>query len=84
MKFDFDPQKAPGVVKMVGAMRALVEAKSDPCISLICAAARNLLTPEEIATLPPAPEFPAEGKVSEDRLIGWSAFLLWVSLRGDL
>ena len=84
MKFEFDPEKAPCVVKMVGAMRALVEAKGDPSISLICGAARNLLTPEEIADLPPAPEIPGEGKVSEDRLIAWSAFLLWASLRGDL
>jgi hypothetical protein len=84
MKFDFDPQKAPGVVKMVGVMQALVEAKQEPGIATICAAARKLLTPEELAALPPAPEVPGEGKVSEDPVIGWSAFLLWASLRGDL
>lgn len=84
MKFDFDPQKAPGVVKMVGVMQALVEAKREPSISTICAAARKLLTPEEIAALPQAPEIPGEGKVSDDRIIAWSAFLLWASLRGDL
>jgi hypothetical protein len=84
MKFDFDPQKAPGVVKMVGVMQALVEAKREPSISTICAAARELLTPEEIAALPQAPEIPGEGKVSGDPIIAWSAFLLWASLRGDL
>jgi len=84
MKFDFDPQKAPGVVKMVGVMQALVEAKREPTISTICATARELLTPEEIAALPSAPEIPGEGKVSDDRVIAWSAFLLWASLRGDL
>jgi hypothetical protein len=84
MKFDFDPQKVPGVVKMVGVMRALAEAKVDPGISTICAASRELLTPDEIAQLPPAPEVPGEGKVSSDPLIAWSAFLLWASLRGEL
>jgi hypothetical protein len=84
MKFDFDLQRAPGVVKMVGVMRALVEAKREPNIFTICAAARQVLTPEEIAALPPAPEIPGEGKVSEDGVIAWSAFLLWASLRGDI
>jgi hypothetical protein len=84
MKFDFDPQKIPGVVKMVGVMRALAEAKVDPSISTICAASRELLTPDEIAQLPQAPEVPGEGKVSSDPLIAWSAFLLWASLRGEL
>jgi len=58
MKFDFDPQKAPGVVKMVGLTRALVQAEVELSISNICAAARKLLTAEEIATLPQAPEYP--------------------------
>ena len=84
MKSDFDPQKSPGVVKMVGVMHALVEAKVDPSISIICTAARQVLTPEEIAALPPAPEIPGEGKVFEDPVMAWSAFLLWASLRGDL
>jgi hypothetical protein len=84
MKFDFDPHKAPGVVKMIAVMQALVEAKREPSISTICAAARELLTPEEVAGLPAAPEIPGEGKVSDDPVIAWSAFLLWASLRGDL
>jgi hypothetical protein len=84
MKFDFDPQKAPGVVKMVGVMQASLEAKQKSGIASICAAARKLLTLEELAALPPAPEIPGEGKVSEDPVIAWSAFLLWASLRGDL
>jgi hypothetical protein len=42
------------------------------------------LTPEELAGLPPAPEVPGEGKVSDDPVIAWSAFLLWASLRGEL
>jgi hypothetical protein len=62
-------------------MQALVEAG----IFTICAAARKLLTPEEIAALPPAPEIPGEGRVCADGVITWSAFLLWPSLRdGDL
>jgi len=84
MKFDFDPQKAPGVAKMVGATRALVQAEVELSISNICAAARKLLTAAEIAALPQAPEVPGEGKLSDDPVIAWSAFLLWASLRGDL
>jgi hypothetical protein len=62
----------------------LVEAKVELSISSICGAARQLLTAEEIAALPQAPEIPDEGKVSDDPVIAWSAFLLWGSLRADL
>jgi len=84
MKFDFDPNKAPGVVKMLGVTKAFNESKSDPSIPAICAVAREALTREEIAALPRAPEIPGEGKVSDDPVVAWSAFLLWASLRGDL
>jgi len=84
MNFDFDPQKAPGVMKMFGVMKAFTEAKRDPTVAAICAVARKVLSPEEIAALPPAPEIPGEGKLSDDPVIAWSAFLLWASLRGDL
>ena len=84
MKFEFDPSQAPGVVKMLAVMRAFAESKRDPSITLICGIVREALTPEEIATLPPAPEVPGEGKVSDDPVVAWSAFLLWASLRGDL
>jgi hypothetical protein len=84
MKFDFDPRQAPGVVKMLAVTKALAESKRDPSIAIICSLARQALTPEEIAALPPAPEIPGEGKISNDPLIAWSAFLLWASLRGEL
>ena len=84
MKFDFDPSKAPGVVKMLAVMKAFSEAKRDPSISAICTIVREALTPEELSTLPPAPEVPGEGKLSDDPVIAWSAFLLWASLRGEL
>jgi hypothetical protein len=84
MKFDFDPSEVPGVVKMLAVMRAFAEAKRDPSIAAIYAIVRQALTPEELADLPPAPEVPGEGKVSDDPVIAWSAFLLWASLRGEL
>ena len=84
MKFDFNPREAPGVVKLLGVMKALVESKHDPSFAAICAVAREVLTAEEIAALPPAPEIPGEGKVSNDPIIAWSAFLLWASLCGEL
>ena len=84
LKFDFDPEKAPGVVKMLGVMKTFAEAKRELTLGTICAVAREVLTPEEIAALPPAPEVPGEGKVSDDPVFAWSAFLLWASLRGDL
>lgn len=84
MKFDFDPRQAPGVVKMLAVTKALAESKRDPSIAAICSLAREALTPEEIATLPQAPEIPGEGKISNDPLIAWSAFLLWASLRGEI
>jgi len=84
MKFDFDPQKAPGVVKLLGVTKAFTEAKRDPTMAAICAIARKVLTAEEIAALPPGPEIPGEGKVSDDPVIAWSAFMLWASLRGEL
>jgi hypothetical protein len=84
MKFDFDPSEAPGVVKLLGVMKAFTESKQDPSIAGICAVARRVLTPEEISALPQAPEVPGEGKVSDDPIIAWSAFLLWASLRGEL
>jgi hypothetical protein len=84
MKFDFDPREAPGVVKMLAVMKALGESKQDPGIAAICATARQALTADEIANLPPAPEVPGEGKVSDDPVIAWAAFLLWASLRGEI
>ncbi len=84
MKFNFDPREAPGVVKMLAVMKAFSESKRDPSIAAICAIAREALTSQELAALPPAPEVPDEGKVSDDPLIAWSAFLLWASLRGEL
>jgi hypothetical protein len=84
MKFDFDPGEAPGVVKMLAVMKAFNESKRDPSIAAICTVVRQALTSDEIAGLPPAPEVPGEGKVSDDPVIAWSAFLLWASLRGDL
>lgn len=84
MKFDFDPSQAPGVVKMLAVTKALAESRREPSIAVICSLARQALTPEEIAGLPPAPEIPGEGKVSDDPLIAWSAFLLWASLRGEI
>jgi hypothetical protein len=45
---------------------------------------RRALTPEEIAALPPAPEVPGEGNISDDAVIAWSAFLLWASLSAEL
>jgi hypothetical protein len=84
MKFDFDPTQSPGVVKMLGVMQAFSASNQDPSMAEICGIAREALTPEELRTLPPAPEVPGEGKVSDDPLIGWSAFLLWAALRGEL
>jgi hypothetical protein len=84
MKFDFDPREAPGVVKMVAIMKAFNESKRDPSMAAICAVVREALAAEEIAKLPPPPEVPGEGKISDDPLIGWAGFLLWASLRGDL
>ena len=84
MEFDFDPNAAPGVVKMLAVMKAFTESKRDPGMAIVCAVMREALTGEEIACLPPAPEVPGEGKVSDAPLIAWSAFLLWASLRGDL
>jgi hypothetical protein len=84
MKFDFDPSEAPGVVKMLAVMKAFGESKQDPGIAAICATARQVLTENEIANLPPAPEVPGEGKVSDDPVVAWAAFLLWASLRGEL
>jgi hypothetical protein len=84
MKFDFDPRDAAGVFKMVAIMKAFSESKSDPSMAAICATVREALTAEEIANLPPAPEIPGEGKVSDDAVIGWAGFLLWASLRGEL
>lgn len=84
MKFDFDPSQSPGVIKMLAVMRALNESKQEPSIVTICRVARDALTPEEVAGLPPAPEVPGEGKLSDDPVIAWSAFLLWASLRGEL
>ncbi len=84
MKFNFDPREAPGVVKMLAVMKAFSESKRDPSIAAICAIFREALTPAEVAALPPAPEVPDEGKVSDDPMIAWSAFMLWASLRGEL
>jgi hypothetical protein len=84
MKFDFDPRDAPGVIKMVAIMKAFSESKRDPSMAAICATVREALTGEEIANLPPAPEIPGEGKVSDDAVIRWAGFLLWASLRGEL
>jgi hypothetical protein len=84
MKFDFDPSEAPGVVKILGVIRALRESKHQLSIPLIYAVARRALTPEEIAALPPAPQVPGEGNISDDAVIAWSAFLLWASLSGEL
>ncbi len=84
MKFDFDPSQSPGVVKMLAVMKAFSEAQRDPSISAIRAIVSEALTPDEVAGLPPAPDVPGEGKVSDDPVIAWCAFLLWASLRGDL
>ena len=84
MKFDFDPSQSPGVIKMLAVMRAFSESKREPSIAAICAIVRAALTADELASLPPAPEVPGEGKMSDDPVIAWSAFLLWASLRGEL
>ncbi|MBV8771155.1 MAG: hypothetical protein JO166_02325 [Deltaproteobacteria bacterium] len=84
MKFDFDPSQSPGVVKMLAVMRAFSESKRDPSLAAISAVVREALTSDEISELPAAPEVPGEGKMSEDPVIAWSAFLLWASLRGEL
>jgi hypothetical protein len=84
MKFDFDPSAAPGLVKMLAVMKAFSEAKREPSIGAICAIVRDALTAEELTGLPPAPEVPGEGKISDDPVIAWAGFLLWASLRGDL
>jgi len=84
MKFDFDPSQAPGVVKMLAVMKAFSEAKRDPSITAINTIVREALTPEELRSLPPAPEVPGEGKVSDDPVIAWCGFLLWAALRGEL
>jgi hypothetical protein len=84
MKFDFDPNAAPGVVKLLAVMKTFADSKRDPGMAVICAVMREALTGEEIAGLPRAPEVPGEGNVSDDPVIAWSAFLLWASLRGDL
>jgi hypothetical protein len=84
MKFDFDPSQSPGVVKMLAVMKAFAESKQDPSIAAINEIAHKALSSEEIAGLPPAPEVPGEGKVSDDPVIAWSAFLLWAALRGEL
>ena len=84
MKFDFDPSQSPGVVKMLAVMRAFSESQREPSIGAINTIVRQALTPEEIAGLPLAPEVPGEGKLSDDPVIAWSAFLLWAALRGDL
>ena len=84
MKFDFDPNAAPGVVKMLAVMKAFAESKQDPSMAVINAVMREALTGEEIACLPTPPEVPGEGKVSDDPVIAWSAFLLWASLSGNL
>jgi hypothetical protein len=84
MKFDFDPSQSPGVVKMLAVMKAFSEASTEPSIAAINSIVRQALTPEEVAGLPPAPEVPGEGKLSDDPVIAWSAFLLWAALRGEL
>jgi hypothetical protein len=84
MKFDFDPSRSPGVVKMLAVMRAFKESSQEPTIPAICAVVRQALSPDELAGLPPAPEVPGEGKLSDDAVIAWSAFLLWAALRGEL
>jgi hypothetical protein len=84
MKFDFDPSQSPGVIKMLAVMRAFKESKRDPSIAAIYKIVHEALTPDELAGLPPAPEVPGEGKVSDDPVIAWSAFLLWAALRGEL
>jgi hypothetical protein len=84
MKFDFDPTQSPGVIKMLAVMRAFSESKRDPSLAAISMIIREALTPDEISELPPAPEVPGEGKMSNDPVIAWSAFLLWASLRGEL
>ncbi len=63
---------------------AFSESKRDPSLAAINAIVREALTPEEIAGLPPAPEVPGEGKISDNPVIAWSAFLFWASLRGEL
>lgn len=62
----------------------MLEAKVELSISHISGAARQLLTAGEIAALPQAPEIPDEGRVSDDPVIAWSAFLLWAYLRDEL
>ena len=84
MKFDFDPSQSPGVVKMLAVMKAFSEAKREPSMAAIHTIVRQALTAEELAGLPPAPEVPGEGKISDDPVIAWSGFLLWASLRGEL
>jgi len=84
MKFDFDPSESPGVLKMLAVMKAFSESKRDPSIPAIYSIVREALTPEEIEELPPAPDVPGEGKVSDNPVIAWCAFLLWASLRGEL
>ena len=84
MKFDFDPSQSPGVVKMLAVMRAFKESEREPTIPAICTVVRQALTADELERLPPAPEVPGEGKLSDDPVIAWSAFLLWAALRGEL
>jgi hypothetical protein len=84
MKFDFDPSQSPGVVKMLAVMKAFRESKREPTIPAISMIVRQALTTDELAGLPPAPEVPGEGKMSDDLVIAWSAFLLWAALRGEL
>jgi hypothetical protein len=69
---------------MLAVMKAFSESKRDPSMAAINAIVREALTAEEIAGLPPAPEVPGEGKVSDNPVIAWSAFLLWASLSGEL
>jgi hypothetical protein len=84
MKFDFDPSQSPGVVKMLAVMKAFSESNRDPSMTTINAIVREALSADDLASLPPAPEVPGEGKISDDPVIAWSAFLLWASLRGEL
>ena len=84
MKFDFDPGQSPGVVKMLAVMKAFSESKREPSLAAIYSIVGQALTPEELAGLPPAPDVPGEGKISDDPVIAWSGFLLWAALRGDL
>jgi hypothetical protein len=84
MNFDFDPSQSSGIAKMLAVMKAFKEAKREPTIPAICVIVRQALTADELAALPEAPEVPGEGKMSDDPVIAWSAFLLWAALRGEL